>query len=261
MPPFSSARVLRVLAMVGLLVQVGTGLHCERQQEEGRRRQQEKMRPVASHDEASGSVDIESLWTQVDGGHVHYLAAGPPDGRSVVFLHGGRFEADTWRHTGTLVHLAEHGYRAYAIDLPGFGRSPRAAHELDQWLGRLLDAMKIDGPVIVSPSMSGRYSLPLVTDRPKRVAGFVAVAPIGILAHQDKLSRITVPTLAIWGRNDRTVPIAQADLLVREVPNARKVVVPNAGHALYMDDADAFHKQLLAFLAELPAKSGQPQPG
>ena len=106
----------------------------------------------------------------------------------------------------------------------------------------------------VSPSMSGRYSLPLVTTRPRRVGGFVAVAPVAIPAHQDKLNGISVPTLAIWGQNDRVVPIAQADLLVREVPGARKVIVPGAGHALYMDDEATFHKELVAFLAELPAE-------
>ena len=195
-------------------------------------------------------MTIESLWTQVDDARVHYLAAGPADGRPVVFLHGTRFQADTWRRIGTLDHLAGQGYRAYAVDLPGFGQSPRTPHEPEPWLGKLLDAMNLDQPVIVSPSMSGRYSLPLVTTRPERLAAFVAVAPVGIPAYRDKLSRITVPTLAIWGQNDGTVPIAQADLLVQELPHARKIVVPGAAHALYMDNADTFHKELLAFLAE-----------
>ena len=34
--------------------------------------------------EPSGAVEIESLWTEVDGKRVHYLAAGPAEGHEVV---------------------------------------------------------------------------------------------------------------------------------------------------------------------------------
>ncbi len=32
--------------------------------------------------------DIESKWTEVDGGKVHFLQAGPMTGLSVLLLHG-----------------------------------------------------------------------------------------------------------------------------------------------------------------------------
>ena len=38
----------------------------------------------------------------------------------------------------------------------------------------------IKRPAVVSPSMSGRFALPLVTGEPDRVARFAAVAPVGI---------------------------------------------------------------------------------
>jgi pimeloyl-ACP methyl ester carboxylesterase len=247
--------VARGLVLIGLLAQAGTGLGCERQQADPDSRREEPAQPAGQRNGTSESAGIESLWTQVGDGRVHYLAAGPADGLPVVLLHGGRFQAETWRDTGTLVHLAERGYRAYAIDLPGFGQSPRTPHQPEQWLEKLLDALEVDKPVIVSPSMSGRYSLPLVTGHPERIAGFVAVAPVGIPAHRQKLKQITVPMLAIWGRNDTVIPLAHADLLIEEVPGARKVIVPAAAHALYLDDADTFHKELLAFLAEVAAES------
>ncbi|MFQ5806562.1 MAG: alpha/beta fold hydrolase [Phycisphaerae bacterium] len=196
-------------------------------------------------------MTIESLWTEVSGSQVHYLAAGPEDGRPMVLLHGASFQAKTWQDIGTLEALAEAGYHAYAIDLPGFGESPSAAVDADRWLGELLDQLKLERPVLVSPSMSGRFSLPLVTSDPERVAGFVAVAPVALTQYQDRLGDITVPVLAIWGETDRIVPHAQQDLLVRSAPNTRKVTIAGAGHAPYMQDAAAFHAELLKFLNEL----------
>jgi hypothetical protein len=85
----------------------------------------------------------------------------------------------------------------------------------------LLKTLQIEMPVVVSPSMSVRYSLPLVTGEPARVAGFVAVAPVAISMYRERLSQIQAPVLAIWGENDQTVPLEQADLLVKSVPRGR----------------------------------------
>ncbi|HUT93004.1 MAG TPA: alpha/beta fold hydrolase [Thermoguttaceae bacterium] len=196
-------------------------------------------------------MDAQSSWTEVASGKVHYLETGPPDGPPVVLLHGANFSAATWHEIGTLARLADAGYRAVAVDLPGFGESPGASVDYDTWLLQLLDRLAIERPVIVSPSMSGRFSLPLVTGTPSRIAGFVAVAPVAIPQYRDRLGRIAVPVLAIWGEQDRTVPHANADLLVSQVPQGRKVVIPSAGHAPYMNDACAFHDALLEFLDEL----------
>jgi len=197
-------------------------------------------------------VEITSNWTEVGSGKVHCLAAGPEDGRPVVLLHGASFSARTWQEIGTLEVLTEAGYRAIAVDLPGFGESPPAEADFSTWLGELLDQLRLAPPVVVSPSMSGRLSLPLVTGNPERVSGFVAVAPVTIPAHADKLGQVAAPVLAIWGENDHLVPQKHADLLVERAPHAAKVVIPAAGHAPYMNDPAAFHEALLEFLGGLP---------
>jgi pimeloyl-ACP methyl ester carboxylesterase len=195
--------------------------------------------------------DPESHTVEVDGAQVHYLAQGPQKGRTVLFLHGARFSADTWKEIGTLKAVAEAGYKAYAVDLPGFGQSKQSKTSPDKWLGKFLDQAHIERPVIVSPSMSGNFSLPLVTKEPKRVAGLVAVAPVGLDTYRDSLSRIQAPVLAIWGEKDQVVPLEGADSLIKAVKNGCKVIVPGGAHAFYTDNPAALNAELLKFLSNV----------
>ena len=194
---------------------------------------------------------IQSGELQIEGGRVHYLFTGPENGRPIVLLHGASFSAETWKQIGTLASLAAAGYRAYAIDLPGFGKSEPSPSDPGIWLRLLLDRLAVEKPVIVSPSMSGRFALPLVTELPDRAGGWVAVAPVGIQAHRTQLDRITTPVLAVWGENDNIVSEKDADLLVASAKNGRKVVIAGGTHAPYMSDPATFHQILLEFVTKV----------
>jgi pimeloyl-ACP methyl ester carboxylesterase len=62
-----------------------------------------------------------------------------------------------------------------------------------------------------------------------------------------ELNRISAPTLAITGELDFFGPPANDDL-VAGIPNARSVVIANAGHFVWVDEPDAFRGEVRQFL-------------
>jgi abhydrolase domain-containing protein 14 len=196
-------------------------------------------------------IENESRIVEIEGGRFHYLIEGSEEGHPVVLLHGASFTSETWKQIGTMAALAQAGYCVHAFDLPGYGQSSPSQANHRTWLRDLLDLLNIDRPVVVSPSMSGRYALPFVTETPEKVSGFVAVAPVAIMEYKDHLGQITVPVLAVWGENDTLIPQSQADLLIRSAKAGRKVVIPNGSPAPYMSDPATFNAELLRFLTEI----------
>lgn len=110
-------------------------------------------------------TEITSQTIKIDSCDVHYLTAGNPKDKSVVLLHGMKFQAATWQELGTLQRLAEAGFYAVAVDMPGFGKSPACSMEQDTVLEQFLYATELKDIVLVGPSMEEglRSSLPLTT--------------------------------------------------------------------------------------------------
>jgi abhydrolase domain-containing protein 14 len=185
-------------------------------------------------------------------GHTLYmLTAGPEKGRAVLLLHGGKFNSRTWTKIGTLGVLADAGYRALAIDLPGSGKSPGWKPNQKTFLAELIGLLDIGRPVVISPSRSGNLSFPLIFDHPETVSGYVPIAPAGVGSYAKKLTQNPVPALIIWGERDQLIPAKVATKLAVGFKTAEVVILPNAGHAAYLDEPDLFHEALLQFLAGL----------
>jgi pimeloyl-ACP methyl ester carboxylesterase len=90
---------------------------------------------------------------------------------------------------------------------------------------------------------------------PHRNADGLAKAARGMLTQHDarvisSLPEIKVPSLVVVGAND-TPFLAASDYMAAKIPGARKVVIPDAGHAANIDQPEAFNAAVLGFLAEL----------
>ncbi len=68
----------------------------------------------------------------------------------------------------------------------------------------------------------------------------------------DRVHRVTQPTLIIFGDKDRLFPIALKDDFVKKIPNARSIVYENCGHAVLLEKAEELNRDILNFLTEKP---------
>ena len=101
-----------------------------------------------------------------------------------MLLHGWGASVYSYRHT--IRALAEAGYRALAVDLPGHGGSdkPTAAEPYREpallaLVDVVLEQLGIDACHVIGQSMGGRLALDFALTYPKRVRSVYIINPIG----------------------------------------------------------------------------------
>jgi 2-hydroxy-6-oxonona-2,4-dienedioate hydrolase/4,5:9,10-diseco-3-hydroxy-5,9,17-trioxoandrosta-1(10),2-diene-4-oate hydrolase len=73
------------------------------------------------------------------------------------------------------------------------------------------------------------------------------MAPITDL-WRERLDRLPHETLIIWGREDRVNPLDQGLIMMKQIPNARLLVLPKCGHWAQWEKADEFNRTVRGFL-------------
>jgi pimeloyl-ACP methyl ester carboxylesterase len=66
----------------------------------------------------------------------------------------------------------------------------------------------------------------------------------------DRLEDVDVPTLIVWGRNDRVVPPQDAVGFGRRLHNSRTVIFDDTGHLPQLERPVRFNRVLEAFLTK-----------
>jgi pimeloyl-ACP methyl ester carboxylesterase len=64
----------------------------------------------------------------------------------------------------------------------------------------------------------------------------------------EKLGHLTLPTLLIWGRDDRLFSLEDAHGFGKAIHGSKLVVIEQCGHMPQLEKSDEFNKALLAFL-------------
>lgn len=170
----------------------------------------------------------------------------------VLLLHGQAFTSKNWEEIKTLHYIAAMGYTPIAVDLPNYGQSEKKeVDDRGKFIEELVKVLNFSKPVIISPSMSGTFSLGyLLSDTANansKVSGFIPVAPVLPSGNKDKIKELKMPAALVYGGNDQTFKkTVEEDLTT--MPNSRLFKIEGAGHPAYINKPDVWHKILYVFI-------------
>lgn len=66
----------------------------------------------------------------------------------------------------------------------------------------------------------------------------------------ESAAKLSVPTLVVWGQQDRIIPVAHAQIAVKTIPGARLQLFDRCGHMPQLEHPDEFNNLVLEFLAK-----------
>ena len=146
----------------------------------------------------------ETLRLPTRHGETYVIASGKQDAPPLVLLHGAASNAVSW--IGDATQYSQH-FRVYAVDLLGeAGKS--AANRLPwdgpgyaEWLGDVLDGLKIEQVNLLGLSQGGWTALRFATLHPELVSKLVLLTPGGVVNARTSflLKAIFYSMFGAWG--------------------------------------------------------------
>jgi pimeloyl-ACP methyl ester carboxylesterase len=135
----------------------------------------------------------------LDGSMVHYEALGR--GRPIVFLHGW---VGSWRYWVNSMQIASTSFRAYALDLFGFGDTSRdpLRYSLERQadlINRFLEEMGIGKVALVGHDLGALVGFSYIKQWPKTVDRIMAInCPLEYDSVNARMRTATMPELVEW---------------------------------------------------------------
>ena len=135
----------------------------------------------------------------LDGSMVHYEALGR--GRPIIFLHGW---VGSWRYWINAMQIASTSFRAYALDLFGFGDTMHdpLRYSLDQQadlLKHFLEEMGIGKVALVGHNLGALVGFSYLKQWPQSVDRMMAInCPLEYSAVNARMRTATIPELVDW---------------------------------------------------------------
>jgi pimeloyl-ACP methyl ester carboxylesterase len=173
----------------------------------------------------------------LDGSMVHYEALGR--GRPVVFLHGW---VGSWRYWINAMQAASTSFRAYAVDLFGFGDTSRdpLRYSLDRQsdlINRFLEEMGIGKVALVGHGLGALVGMNFIKQWPKSVDRMMAInCPLEYSNINARMHSAPLTELVEW-LSART-PDAMSALADASKADPQAVAASMAGlqaNSLYLD--------------------------
>jgi len=109
---------------------------------------------------------------------------------------------------------------------------------------KLITASQIQAYAGPLRTPSGRYALARMARQ---------IIPDNMESYVNRYPQLEVPTLLIWGRQDRIVPLGLGERLVQDLPDARLEVLDECGHIPHEEKPEESFTLLQRFIQEGPA--------
>ena len=99
-------------------------------------------------------------------------------------------------------------------------------------------------PSLITDDHVKEYAIPLKDDR-------FYISLLRLLRYREgdlpskELQQITIPTLLLWGEEDKVVPVHTGYQLVRDLPNAKLITYEKTGHLITEERSDEVYEQIL----------------
>lgn len=115
-----------------------------------------------------------------NGMQVNYKIAGNPNGKPILFVHGGSDNLATW----DLWSEKLREYKLISVDLPGHGLTdafPKeltySAQNMANFIEKFTNSMNLKRFVLVAHSMGGEYSMKFTIEHPEKVEALTLLSP------------------------------------------------------------------------------------
>jgi haloalkane dehalogenase len=198
----------------------------------------ERFENLADYPFAPNYVDVPSG----DGSsslRIHYVDAGPSDWETVLLMHGEPSWSYLYRKMIPIITRA--GFRAFAPDLVGFGRSDKPADRKDytyqrhvDWMQAWLEALDLQRITLVCQDWGGLIGLRMVAANPDRFYR-VVVANTGLPTGDGRVPE----AFKAWRKFSQEVPEFDVGVIMSmaypDAPLAESVIA--AYNAPFPDDS------------------------
>lgn len=195
---------------------------------------------------------LDDLHIKLDHTTIYGKLAGNPSDKLVLGIHGWSQKNgwQTWQPM--LAPLAEAGFCAVSIDMPGWGDSPAIDHlplmgerAVDVVID-VMDKLMAETAVLMGKSWGGGVVINTALLHPNRITHLLLTAPA--FRDVEKLATLTQPTLLAWSKDDQTIPYSVSERFIENVPTIERITYQTGGHSAAPNNATDFAPKAIEFI-------------